>query len=140
MGMLYEISIKEWQSLKNKLTEGDTIKLTDMDKLTDCEELMSLVSFAQKNKIIIEADSEPWLTAEVVEGLSKLNKVIFSNKIVAGMKKSGKKYGRPSKEKNVDKAISMYLTGEFTGEEISKICNISRSTLYRNLKKRGIEY
>jgi DNA invertase Pin-like site-specific DNA recombinase len=46
----------------------------------------------------------------------------------------GKQLGRPKRsDENIKKAIEMYMSKEYTLDEIKKETNISRATLYRHL-------
>ncbi len=105
--------------------------------ITSFNTFLFLLKFLIKEGIRIESEDEPWLTCEVITGIVELYEKINSNKISEGMYKSAKDLGRPVDEEVAQKAIEMYESGNYTGQQIADKLNISRSTLYRYVKKRG---
>lgn len=109
----------------NSLTSG----------LISADEFFDLIEYIIKNSLEVTSETESWLTLEVKRGLLQIKEKIHSNKIVKGMQKTTKEIGRPSNEEQIQLAIKMYKSGEYTGEQIAQITGVSRSTLYRHLNK-----
>ena len=54
-------------------------------------------------------------------------------------KRRGKKMGRPTTDKEtLNKAVALYLSKEVSIKEIESTCNISRNTLYKELRSRNL--
>lgn len=109
--------------------------------------LLSLVEmFRQKGvhlkfiKEQISLDSPVIMTLdELIRTFSEFHSETISLSTKSGMdeaKEKGVTYGRPrKKDANIQRAIEMYQSGNFTLSEIKEKTNISKTTLYRYLDK-----
>lgn len=78
----------------------------------------------------------------VMGALGQMERAMITQRVKEGVKVAkdkGVKFGRPTANKNkVDYAIEMYQEGKHTGKQLADITGVSKATLYRRLKERGI--
>jgi DNA invertase Pin-like site-specific DNA recombinase len=66
-----------------------------------------------------------------------INERTMAGKIRA--RENGVKFGRRGKNKDlVDHAIELWQSGEYTIKQIEKKTTVTKSTLYREIEKRGL--
>lgn len=140
--------------LLNDLQEGDTLIVSRMDRLGRCTlQLLTLVEELKErgvHLVILDlgidtrtANGEFILT--VFAAFSQLERNIIKEKTAAGIalaKKNGKYKGRPKKytanNPKLVQALADYQTTDKTVKEICKTYSIGRTTLYDNIKRKGI--
>lgn len=103
--------------------------------LTTINEFFDLLKYLMENNVQLESSNEPWLTPEVISGLNNIKEKIQGNKITKGMQQAKKPLGRPSDKSSIQEAIRLYNSGDYTGDQIQELTGVSRTTLYRHMKK-----
>lgn len=72
--------------------------------------------------------------------LAEMERDLISERTRAGLESArvrGRKGGRPKKDgKQVEKAFKLYQSKQYTVKEIEEMTNVSKATLYREIKKR----
>jgi DNA invertase Pin-like site-specific DNA recombinase len=75
--------------------------------------------------------------------LAEMERDLISERTRAGLESArarGRKGGRPQKEtKQVEKALKLYDTEQYTVREIEDLTSVSKATLYREIRKRKSE-
>jgi DNA invertase Pin-like site-specific DNA recombinase len=75
--------------------------------------------------------------------LAEMERDLISERTRAGLESArarGRKGGRPKKDnKQVEKAIKLYDTEQYTVKEIEEMTSVSKATLYREIRKRKSE-
>ncbi|MFA7745359.1 MULTISPECIES: recombinase family protein [Salinicoccus] len=133
-------------ALLSVMKAGDTLYVTDLFILADStKQLVDLVNAAvdkQASIIILNKDltidsKTPLTFSESLNLISEFQSDIVKFRTRLGMTEAsskGKQIGRPKRsDENIKKAIEMYMSKEYTLDEIKKETNISRATLYRHL-------
>lgn len=73
--------------------------------------------------------------------LAEMERDLISERTRAGLESArarGRKGGRPKKDKTqIDKALKLYKSEQYTVKEIEEMTGVSKATLYRNLKQGG---
>ena len=103
--------------------------------ITTCQDFFSIIDLAKLSNWTLESKQEPWLTPEVMTGLLKVKEKIKSLRISNSMRKTNKTLGRPSNVDKINEAIELYKTSNYTVEDIVNKTGVSKTTLYRHLKK-----
>ncbi|MED1608070.1 recombinase family protein [Cytobacillus kochii] len=79
-------------------------------------------------------------TTAVGKAMFKMLAVLISERTRAGLESArvrGRKGGRPKKDrKDIEKAFKLYDTKQYTVKEIEEVTNVSKATLYREIRKR----
>ncbi|SKA75098.1 Site-specific DNA recombinase [Clostridium sp. USBA 49] len=139
----------ELTKLLDYAREGDTIIITDLTRISrSTKDLISLVEELGNRGINIKSLKESWLdttTAQgklmftIMAGLSQFERDLISERTKEGLKSArarGKKGGRPKKsDKDIERAIKLYNSKQYTIKEITEMTNISKPTLYRYIDK-----
>ena len=133
-------------ALLSVMKAGDTLYVTDLFILADStKQLVDLVDTASEKQTAIiilnkglTIDSETSFTFhQSLNLISEFQSDIVKFRTRLGMTEAsskGKQIGRPKRsDENIKKAIEMYMSKEYTLDEIKKETNISRATLYRHL-------
>lgn len=143
----------EFQKLLNIVKEGDTIISTEVSRLSrSTKDLCELIEFAKNKKIKLVLGSFVVDCTKVLdpmtEGMLKmmgvfaeLERNIISQRVKSGMmnaKSKGKQIGRSTTTKDdvlnnrkFMKYYNQYKNGDTTIMEVSKLCEISRTTVYK---------
>src|SRR5699024_2448735 len=154
----YTTNITEEQHAKNKkrdqlqqlfneiLSHGDKLYITDLCILADSSNhLVELFDKAQELDVSIYIMNLQMLihaeyTApfnDVLHAISDFQSDVVKFRTRVGMEESSKKgakIGRPRRsDENLKNAIDMYMSKQYTLDEIKEQTNISRATLYRHL-------
>ena len=132
----------------NFLREGDTLVVYKLDRLgRSTRKLLELIEDLKERGVdfISLSDSIDTTTPQgrffftVMAAFAEMERDLIRERTKAGLKAArarGRKGGRPQKaKKDVDKAVKLYNTGEYTVPEIEKMTGVSKPTLYRYLKK-----
>ncbi|EHL1910536.1 recombinase family protein [Salmonella enterica] len=144
----------ELNKLLNVITEGDTIIVTEVSRITrSTKQLCDIIELAKERKIKLIMDSFEVNCIDkldvMTEGMLKMMGVfaemernMISERVKSGLnnaKSKGKVLGRPkiTKEdipKNVLKNIELYFNKSITKEACAMISGISRPTLNKYIK------
>ena len=134
--------------LKKKLVSGDAVYITDLCILADStKHLVDILDYlSQKdislyvinlNRYIYKNIQGEFL--EILHDITDFQSDVVKFRTRVGLEnytKEGKKLGRPKRDdKNLRDAIEMYMSKNYTLDEIKEKTNISRATLYRHLDK-----
>ena len=134
--------------LKKKLVSGDAVYITDLCILADSKkQLVDILDYlSQKdislyvinlNRYIYKNIQGEFL--EILHDITDFQSDVVKFRTRVGLEnytKEGKKLGRPKRDdKNLRDAIEMYMSKNYTLDEIKEKTNISRATLYRHLDK-----
>lgn len=156
----YTSNIIEEQHAKNKnrnqlgqlfnglLSPEDDVYITDLCILADSSKhLVELLDIAQQlnvsvyviNLNIVINSNKEFRFTEILHAISEFQSDIVRFRTRLGMEQSskkGSKMGRPKRnDENLQKAIEMYMSKQYTLDEIKTQTNISRATLYRHLDR-----
>ena len=158
--MEYESGTKsdrvELQKLLNLVNEGDTIVATEVSRITrSTKQLCEIIELAKNKKLklvlgnfIVDCTKE---LDPMTEGMlkmmgvfSEMERNMISSRVKSGMKNAkakGKQIGRSTttksdveNDKKFMKYYNKYLTGEMNVTDISRICSMSRTTVYKYIK------
>lgn len=136
--------------LLKTLRPGDTLAVYKLDRLgRTVKGLIELVEYFNKEEINFVSICENIDTTTstgrfvffILCAMAQMERDIISDRTKAGLEAArarGRFGGRPKAEDSVIKrAIKMYDSGEFSINEIEETANISRTTLYTYLRKKG---
>ncbi|WP_309259672.1 recombinase family protein [Bacillus cereus] len=141
----------ELDKLLKAMESGDKLIITRVDRLgRNTKELLTLVEDLQARDItlfIIELGIEAThrngkLFLTILSALAENERELLAEKRQAGIKlakEKGVKLGRKGKAKGqVQHAIELWKTKEYTIKEIETSTNVSKSILYREIAKQGL--
>ena len=146
---------EQWLLLMNKVQKGDTIISTEVSRITrSTKQLCDIIDKAREIglKLVIGSfvvDCTNDKLDAMTEGMLKMMGVfaemernIISERVKSGManaREKGSKIGRP--ETTADKIPSVfmkyypkYLKGEMNVTELSRLCKMSRTTVYKYIE------
>lgn len=134
----------------NEMQEGDILYVTDLTRISrSTKDLLKIVDMIKNKGAFIKSLKDTWLDTTsdnpyntflltVMSGLSQLERDLISQRTREGLKSAkarGRCGGRPSKQNpNADRVKKM-VAGGMKIREVADLCNISRSTVYRILRK-----
>ncbi|MFC3389653.1 recombinase family protein [Salinicoccus sesuvii] len=137
---------EQLESLMSSIQSGDTLFVTDFFILADStKQLVDLINEAINKGVVITIlnkelviDSENTFTfRHSLNLISEFQSDVVKFRTRLGMNEAatkGKQLGRPKRsDDNIKQAIKMYMSKEYTLDEIKQQTNISRATLYRHL-------
>src|SRR5699024_1326393 len=138
----------ELDKLINNLQENDKIIVTKLYSIADSTlHLVELIELIESKGAYFESICEGIDTGNIdgyqfsyiLNHLAEFQSDVISEKTKKGLYKARQKgviAGRPRKpDKNVQRAIDMYKSKEYSLAEITSETGISKSTLYRYLEK-----
>ncbi|MGV2685141.1 helix-turn-helix domain-containing protein [Clostridium perfringens] len=142
----------ELENLLNIIGKGDIVYVCELTRVSrSTQDLIDIVNRIAATGADIKSIKESWLdttTAQgklmftIMAGLAQFERDLLVERVKDGLetaKKKGVTLGRPAANTNkVDHAIELYKTGLYTSTQITDICDISKSTLYRALRKHGL--
>lgn len=146
----------ELDRMLNELEEGDTVYIVELSRLSrSSQDLQNIVAEIGEKGANIKSLNDSWLDTTtpsgkmiftVMSAVVQFERDMISERTKDGLKsarKRGKKIGRPKADtSNVDYAIQLYLDNQTTGlrsvNEICKLAEISKPTLYKKLREKGI--
>lgn len=142
----------ELEKVLNLLSEGDVLIVAELTRVSrSTQDLISIVNRVTEAGATIKSIKDQWLdttTAQgrlmltIFAGLAEFERDLLIERVKDGMetaKEKGVALGRPKANVNkINHAIELYLTGDYNVPQILDICNVSKSTLYRELRARGI--
>lgn len=140
----------ELMRLKDKVRAGDTIIVESFSRLgRSTRDLMELVDYFKSKGIILISIKENFdtntpqgnLMLTVFEAFSQFERDLIVQRTKEGLESArarGRKGGRPKiKERNIEKALKLYNSKEYSISEIVTMSGISQATLYRYIQKQG---
>src|SRR5699024_3948562 len=138
----------ELDRLKDKARPGDIVVVESFSRLgRSTKNLIDLVNYFEENNIKLISNKEDFDTSTpqgklmmtVFQAFSQFERDLIVERTKEGLKSARarrRKGGRPKvKQKQIEKAIKLYKSKEYSVREIEEMTNISRATLYRYLKK-----
>lgn len=143
----------ELEKLLNLLGDGDTLIVAELTRVSrSTQDLINIVNRVKEAGATIKSLKDTWLdttTAQgklmltIFAGLAEFERDLTIERVKDGMKtakEKGVSIGRPKANVNkINHAIDLYLTGDYNVPQILDICGVSKSTLYRELRERGIK-
>lgn len=138
--------------LLTELKSGDKIIITRVDRLgRNTKALLNLLEELNRREVIlyiVELGMEAThrngkLFLTILSALAENEREMLEEKRTAGVliaKEKGVKFGRKGKAKGqVDQAIKLWKEGETTIRLIDEATGVSKSILYREIAKRGLQ-
>ena len=136
----------EFCKLLESLGVGDKLIIRSVADLAD--DLMNLINVFQKlsdKQISLCSVEEPFLSGEDYLGsiteFTRLYVLFQKKKQVAGYRKACAegRVGRPAiKSKEIEQAIELYQSDQYTISQITALTGVSKTTLYRVLKEQKV--
>ncbi|MCQ5128811.1 helix-turn-helix domain-containing protein [Butyricicoccus faecihominis] len=133
----------EFEQLLDTLKSNDTLYVRSIiDMESDLEVLQhDILPYLSELKVELHSIEESFLCG--LDYLQTLNRIVnlmdFYNrqkrKIQYQKAVKEQKVGRPSKSDKIEKAIRLYESGKYKVIEISNLTGVSKSALYKHLKK-----
>ena len=138
----------ELEKLVSVLEEGDELVCVSIDRLgRSTQQVLELVSTLRKKKVGVTSlkqnfrsgtpEGDFFLT--IVAAFSQLEVEMCRSRVRDGLeaaKKRGKKLGRPRKD--MDTAIRMWQSRDYSISEICQTAGCARQTLYNEIHRRGL--
>ncbi|WP_411843152.1 recombinase family protein [Salinicoccus sp. HZC-1] len=134
--------------LNETIHDGDTIIVTDLCILADStKQLLDIMNQAEEKDIVVSVlnmdlkidGSSDHSFIRVLNHISNFQSDVVRFRTRQGMTDAvskGKQMGRPRRsDDNIKRAVEMYMSKQYTLDEIKEATNISRATLYRHLDK-----
>jgi DNA invertase Pin-like site-specific DNA recombinase len=145
----------QYKALKDVVNSGDTIIIKELDRLgrNFMDTPKELQYFFEKGVKVIILDTPLISTGDDKLDYTINNMLIgflsyiadkerekIQGRVKEGLKNAkekGVKLGRPERTlpKDFEKYYKRWKTGDITGTEFAKLLNVSRSTLYRNIRE-----
>lgn len=140
----------ELNKMLSELQDGDTIIISELTRLSrTTKDLFKLVEIIESKGANIKSLKENWIDTTtpqgkllftIFAGISQFERDLISQRTKEGLSSArarGRKGGRPFKDKkDVELALRMYDSREYTTAEITKASGVSRTSLYRYIKNR----
>lgn len=142
----------EFKSMMSHLKAGDTVIISELTRLArSTTDLFNIMAEFEAKGVAVKSLKESWLdttTAHgklmftIMSGISQFEREMMLERQAEGIevaKENGVKFGRKLDVKaDIELAVALYKEGKYTTTQIAEMTNISRTTLWRNLKKLGI--
>ncbi|WP_294402505.1 helix-turn-helix domain-containing protein [uncultured Clostridium sp.] len=131
--------------MKNSMT-GCTIIISDIESFVEYNGVTLLIGLIDESilkNIRVKSEKDTWfdtvlipagVLSIVIEDTFRISKNIIKKR---EMSKSAKVGVKLDKKADIDLARRLYKEGNYTTEQIAKMCNMSRATLWRKLKALG---
>lgn len=142
----------QFKLMMDQVKEGDTIIVSELTRISrSTKDLMNLLSDLEDKGVKFKSIKEAWIDTTTASG--KLMLTIFSGMAqferelllerqaegIAVAKEQGTSFGVKLDDKaDINTAIGLYQESKFSTTKICEMCHISRSTLYRRLRKLGL--
>ena len=140
----------ELMRLKDKIRPGDTLVIESFSRLgRSTKDLIELVEYFENKGIKLISIKESFdmntpqgkLMLTVFQAFSQFERDLIAQRTKEGLESArarGRKGGRPKvKDKNIDKALKLYNSKEYSISEIVEMSGISQATLYRYIRKQA---
>lgn len=135
--------------LIDELQEGDTVIITELTRLSrSTKDLFEIVEKIGNKNANIKSLKESWLDTTtaagrlmftIFAGLTQFERDLVSERTRDGLvaaRARGRQGGRPKKaDKDIQKAIKLYNSNDYSIKEITEMTGISKPTLYRYLNE-----
>lgn len=147
---------EQLQKMLEDLQEGDIIYVTDLTRITrSTQDLLQLIDYIRDKKANLKSLKDTWLDLSednpysqflitIMAGVNQLERDLIrmrQREWIDLVKKDGKFKGRLKKyHKNhagMNYAVKLYKEGNMTVNQICKITNVSKASLYRKLSERN---
>ena len=137
----------ELESLLSVLQEGDELVCVSIDRLgRSTQQVLELVGKLQEMNVVLTSLKENFQTntpqgrffLTIVSAFSELEVEMCRSRVRDGLeaaKRRGKTLGRPKKD--MDTAIRMWQSGDYSVNEICETTGCCRQTLYNAIKRAG---
>jgi DNA invertase Pin-like site-specific DNA recombinase len=132
-----------------KLRKGDKIVVYKLDRISrSTKHLIELTDLFEEKGVDFESIQDKIDTStamgrfffRTMASIAELERDIISERTKAGLQAArarGRKGGRPAaKNKNVELALKMYDSGDYTVPQITDATGIGKTTLYKYIKER----
>ena len=145
----------ELQKMLEDLIPGDIIYVTDLTRITrSSQDLFSLINQIRAKKADLRSLKDTWLDLSedspysqflitIMSGVNQLERDLIRMRQQEGIeiaKKLGKYKGRVKKyneeHAGMNHAVDLYREGKMTVNQICKITNVSKASLYRKLSEK----
>lgn len=140
----------ELDKLLDQLRNGDTIIVTELARLSrSVKDLFQLVDLIHQKGANLKSLKEPWLNTTspqgkllftIFSGISQFDRDLISQRTKEGLASArarGRKGGRPTKpSKDVELAIKMYDSKNYSISEVVKATGVSKTSLYRYMNNK----
>ena len=139
----------ELNRLKDKVREGDTVVVESWSRLgRSTKDLIELVEWFTDRGVNLVSLKENFdtntphgrLIMKVFQSFAEFERDLIVQRVNEGLKSArarGRVGGRPpKKQKDVDTALKLYHSGEYSISDICRLSGVSQTTLYRYLNKR----
>lgn len=139
---------EQLQKMISELQSGDTVIVSELTRLSrSTKDLFSIVEQIEGKGANIKSLKESWLDTTtapgkllftIFAGISQFERDLISERTKEGLKSArarGRSGGRPKKStKDIERAVKLYNSKQYTIKEIEEMTAVSKATLYRNLK------
>lgn len=139
----------ELEKLLEQLRPSDVIIVTELTRLSrSTKDLFKVVEVIEQKGAHIKSLKESWLDTTtpqgklmftIFAGISQFERDLISQRTREGLENSrmrGRKGGRPPKSNNnIELAIKMYNSKDYSIKEITNATSVSKTTLYRYINK-----
>lgn len=144
---------EQLEEMIKMLGKGDVVVVAELTRVSRSTiDLINVVKRIQEAGADIKSIKESWLDTTtsggklmltIFAGLAEFERDLIVERVKDGMetaKANGVVLGRkPVNINKVEHAIELYNSGNHTCNQILDICGMTRSTFYRELRKRGIK-
>lgn len=144
-----DTSRPELTDMLRHLKMGDTVIVSELTRLArSTTDLFKLMGEFEAKGVIIKSLKESWLDTStahgklmftIMSGMAQFERELMLERQYEGIqvaKEKGVAFGRKLDEKaDIDLALQLVKEGKYSMTQIAKMCNISRTTLWRRLKK-----
>ena len=134
--------------LKDKIRPGDTVVVESFSRLgRSTKDLIELVEYFESKGVKLISIKESFDTATphgklmltVFQAFSQFERDLIAqrtNEGLASARARGRNGGRPRvKDKNIEKALKLYNSKDYSIAEIVQMSGVSQATLYRYIQK-----
>ncbi len=135
----------EFDRLLDQIRSGDTIIISELTRLSrSTKDLFQIVEMIEKKRANIKSIKELWvdtttpqgkLMFTIFAGISQFERDLISQRTKEGLASArmrGRNGGRPSKpKKDIELALKMYDSKEYSISEITKATGVSKTSIYR---------
>lgn len=141
-----KVSRPQLDRLKDKLRPGDTVVVESFSRLgRSTKDLIELVNYFEEHDVKLVSLKENFdtttpqgrLMMTVFQAFSQFERDLIVERTKEGLKSArarGRKGGRPRvNQREVERALKLYHTREYSVKEITEMTGISGATLYRYL-------
>jgi DNA invertase Pin-like site-specific DNA recombinase len=141
----------ELEKLLEQLRPGDIIYVSELSRLSrSVKDLFQIVDIIKQKEANLKSLKEPWadtttpqgkLMFTIFAGISQFDRDLTSERTKEGLASArarGRKGGRPSKNpKDIEMALKMYDSKEYSIHEIIKAAGLSKTSLYRYIESKN---